>query len=293
MTGIGWIGLGNMGVPMSKNLLKAGYDVVVYNRTKKKAGEVLALGAKWVDTPAEVAKQVSFIFTMIADDDALKAVYFGEEGILSKIEPGKIIIDMSTVSPEASFEVNKTIESNKCKFLRAPVTGGPLNATAGTLGIMCSGDKEAYKKVLDYFKAISKNQFYLGGGEEARYMKLIINMMLANTMQMMAESLVLGKKAGLDWVQMLEVISRSAVASPVVEYKAKAAMKRDFSVMLSTRLMAKDLDLALAIAKKLDVPIPITAMTRQFLASAHAIGMAEKDFSSLILVAEELSGIKE
>lgn len=290
---IGWIGLGNMGQPMSKRLVEAGYQVVVYNRTKDKAAGVVQVGAKLADTPSEAAGAAEVIFTMIADSATLELVCLGPNGIVEGLKPGSIVIDMSTVDPDASLKVNEAVEAKGGKFLRAPVTGSTMLAQAGMIGILCSGDRQAYDQVLEIFKVLGKNQFYLGDGEEARYMKLALNMMIGTSMQMLAESLVFGERAGLDWAQMIEVIAGSVVGSPLVQYKSKPLTERSFAPAFTVKLMEKDFDLALNIAQGLDVALPVTALTRQFLASARANGKGGLDFSSLVLVAEVMAGIKE
>lgn len=290
---IGWIGLGNMGQPMSKRLVEAGYPVTVYNRTKEKAAEVVSAGAKLAESPAAVARASDFVFTMVADSAALEEVSLGPDGLVEGLNPGSVVIDMSTVSPESSLKVNAAVEGKGGKFLRAPVTGSTVLARAGTLGILCSGDRAAYERTLEIFQVLGKNQFYLGAGEESRYMKLALNMMIGTSMQMMAESLVFGKRAGLDWAQMIQVIAGSAVGSPLVQYKAKPVTERNFTPAFTVKLMEKDFDLALNIAKNMDVSLPVTALTRQFLASARSTGKGDLDFAALILVAEEMAGMKE
>ncbi|MBE3580518.1 MAG: NAD(P)-dependent oxidoreductase [Thermoanaerobacteraceae bacterium] len=290
---VGWIGLGNMGKPMSSRLLEAGYPLTVYNRTAEKAKELVSKGAKLASSPKEVAEASEFVFITIADSKALIDVCLGKDGVVEGLKPGSIVIDHSTVSPEASLQVNEAVEAKGCKLLRAPVTGSTVLAAAGTLGILCSGDREAYEKTLELFKILGKNQFYLGGGEESRYMKLALNIMVGTTCQMLAEALVFGERAGLNWGQMLEVIAGSAVGSPLVNYKAKPLANRDYTPAFTTRLMEKDFDLALEIARSMDVSLPITALTRQFLAAARATGKGELDFSSLVLLAEEMAGITQ
>lgn len=289
---VGWIGLGKMGLPMSKNLVKAGYSLTVYNRTKAKTKELADLGASVADSPKEVAQKTDVIFSMTSDDAALKAVMLGDEGIAGGLKQGAIVVDMSTVSPATSAEVNKAVEAKGCKFLRAPVTGSTLLAEAGTLGILCSGDKQAYDKVLDMFKAMGKNQFYLGSADEARYMKLVLNMMIGVSCQMLAESLVFGEKAGLDWAQMLEIIAGSAVGSPLFNYKRGPLTERKFEAVFTSAMMEKDFDLVFDIAKEENLCLPVTALTRQFLAALSAKGMGDKDFSALLLLMEEICGIK-
>ncbi len=293
MAKVGWIGTGNMGVPMSKNLIKAGHEVTVWNRTKEKADPVVEAGGKWADTPAAAANGAEFIFIMVADGKALKNCVFGPNGIVDTLAAGAIVTDMSTVAPAESAECNEKIEAKGAKFLRAPVTGSTILAEAGTIGILASGDKAAYDKALPAcFEKMGKNQFYLGGGEEARTMKLILNMMIGTSMQMLAESLVVGEKVGMDLNQMLEVISGSVVGSPLVNYKVKLVSEGLYTPAFSVDLMKKDFDLADVVAKELNVPTPITSITRQFLSAASSAGYGNKDFSVLIKVLEELSAVK-
>lgn len=291
MAKIGWIGLGNMGVPMSQNLIKAGHEVTVWNRTKAKADDVLAAGAKWADTPKEIAEKCDFIFTMVSDGPTLQSVTLSENGVVAGLSPQKIVIDMSTVSPAESAKVNDAIEAKDCKFLRAPVTGSTVLAVNATLGILASGDKAAYDKTLPLFEAMGKNQFYLGGDEEARVMKLSLNTMIGTSMQMMAEAVVLAEKAGLDVAQVCEVIAGSAVGSPLVGYKTAVITKGEYAPAFSVKLMMKDFDLAFDAAKQYGVAMPVTAVTRQALASAAATGRAEKDFSVLTQVLEGQCGV--
>lgn len=289
---LGWVGLGNMGRPMSKRLLEAGYSLTVYNRTKEKTKEIAAMGAKVAETPAELARECDVVFTMIADSAALEEVTLSENGILSAAKPNSILIDMSTVSPEASAKVAKHAKGKKVRFLRAPVSGSTVMAAAGTLGIMVSGEQEAYEEVVPILKVLGQKIFYLGSGEEARYMKLALNIMVGTTCQMLAEALVFGEKAGLDITKMLEVMNNSAVASPLIGYKTKPLTERNFTPAFTVKLMEKDFDLALSIARDLQIPLPVTSLVRQLLASATATGKGDLDFSSLFLLAEEMAGVK-
>ena len=292
MAKIGWIGLGNMGNPMSKNLLKAGHEVTVWNRTKAKADEVLAAGGKWADTPKELAEKCDFIFTMVSDGPTLQSVTLSENGVVAGLTAHKVVIDMSTVSPEESAKVNDSIEAKECKFLRAPVTGSTVLAQNATLGILASGDKVAYDKVLPLLEAMGKNQFYVGAAEEARVLKLALNVMIGVTSQMMAEAVVLAEKAGLDVAQVCQVMAGSAVGSPLVGYKAALVSSGDYKPAFSVKLMMKDFDLAFAAAKQYDVAMPVTAVTRQYLQAAAASGRGDKDFSVLTQVLEDQCGYK-
>jgi 3-hydroxyisobutyrate dehydrogenase-like beta-hydroxyacid dehydrogenase len=292
MAKVAWIGLGNMGIPMSTNLLKAGHEVSVWNRTKSKADPVVAAGAKWADSPKVAASGAEFIFTMVADGPALKSVILGENGVAGALSGGKIVIDMSTVSPAESAAVNEAIEAKGCKFLRAPVTGSTILATNGTLGILASGDKATYDKALPLFEKMGKNQFYLGSGEQARVMKLSLNLMIGCEMQLEAEAVVLAEKAGLDVKQVCEIIAGSAAGSPLMGYKAALISAGDYKPAFTVKLMMKDFDLAAEAAKQYGVPIPVTALTRNIFQTAASTGRADKDFSVLTQVLEEQAGVK-
>ncbi|MGC7873888.1 NAD(P)-dependent oxidoreductase [Desulfosporosinus sp. SYSU MS00001] len=239
----------------------------------------------------ELAGRSSILFITVTDSAALEEVTMGENGLISGMNPGSIIIDMSTVSPESSMKVNEAIELAESKFLRAPVTGSTAFAASGTLGILSSGDRTSYDSVLKLFQKLGNKQFYLGTGEEAWYMKLVINMMLGTSMQMLAESLALGERVGLDWAQMIEIIAGSAVGSPLINYKVNGLTARNYDA-LNIRLMEKDFHLALNVARNMDVALPISAMTRQLLASARSTGKGDYDISALVLLAEDMSGIR-
>lgn len=292
MAKIGWIGLGNMGTPMSTNLVNAGNEVLVWNRTKSKADEVIAAGAKWADSPKEIAEKCDFIFTMIADGKTLKSVCLDDNGVVAGLTPGKIVIDMSTVAPSESLAVNEAVEAKGCKLLRSPVTGSVIPAKNGALGILSSGDKAAYEKVLPLFECLGKNKFYLGGAEEARVLKLAVNTMVGNTTQLLAEAVVLAEKAGLNVPQVMEVIAGSAVGSIVVNSKVAPITSGDYAPAFNVKLMCKDLDLAVETAKEIGVALPVTTLTRQFYQMAINTGRAEKDYSVLCQILEEQCGIK-
>lgn len=291
MTRIGWIGLGHMGLPMCLRLISGGHTVSVFNRTAAKTVPAVDAGASIADTPAEVSAQSNIVFTMVADADALSDVLTGSDGILASLQPGHILVDMSTISAEQSASFNTLITAKGCRYLRAPVTGSTVFAASGKLGVLCSGDRSAYDEVLPLFELMSVKQYYLGSQEEARTMKLAMNMMVGMTAQMLAESLTFGSRAGLDWQQMLSVFSDSVIASPLVKYKAESLKARSFDAAFSVKLMEKDFNLALSAAQEKNIPLPMTALTKQLLTSARANGRGDQDFSVLVLVMEELAGI--
>ncbi len=289
---IGWIGLGKMGNPMVANLLKAGFPVSVYNRTKAKAQEVLDQGAVYVDSMSELAAGADVVISMISDDPVLKAVSIDAGGAFEGIKSGAVFIDMSTVSPLASAEVAAAAEKKGVKYLRAPVSGSTALATAGTLTILASGPKDAYDDCTEIFDAMGKISFHVGTGEEARYLKLLLNMMVGITSAMVGEALTFGKRGGMDWTQMIDIICNSVVASPLISYKAQALKDRNFSPAFTAAQMAKDFDIALDTARAMDVPMPITSMMRQNLGAMKANGQGELDFFAYLTLLEHMAGLE-
>jgi 3-hydroxyisobutyrate dehydrogenase-like beta-hydroxyacid dehydrogenase len=287
MAKISWIGLGNMGTPMSQNLIKGGHDVTVWNRTRAKAEAIER--ASVADSPKAAAEAGDFVFIMVADGPSLQNVTLGDEGIVSGLSAGKIVVDMSTVSVEESAKVNEAIEAAGGKFIRGPVTGSTVLAASGTLGILASGDKASYDKVLPLFEILGGNQFYLGGGDEARVMKLALNLMIATTMTMEAEAVTLAEKAGLDVQQTCDIIAGSAVGSPLTGYKAKVIGSGDYTAAFSVKLMIKDLKLALAVGDQYGVDLASTKLTKERMELAESKGYGDKDFSVLTKVLEEES----
>lgn len=290
---IGFIGLGNMGQPMATRLIEAGNTLTVYDVAKARVDELVKKGAKAAGSPKEAAAQATVVVSMIPDGSILKTVYLGNDGALAGAKSGTILIDMSTVDPSSSAEVAKAAEAKGLKMLRAPVSGSTVLAAQGKLTVFASGDKAAYEKVLPIFNVLGQKVFNVGTADEARYIKLVLNMMVGTTCQMLAESLAFGEKAGINWNTMLEVIGASVVASPLVAYKIPPLVKRDFKAAFTAGMMAKDFDIALEAGGKIGVPMPVTAVTRQCLGALKATGRGDLDFSALLLLMEELSGIKK
>jgi 3-hydroxyisobutyrate dehydrogenase-like beta-hydroxyacid dehydrogenase len=289
---IGWIGLGKMGIPMSKNLIKAGYALTVYNRTKEKTKELADQGAQVADSPRELAEGVDVVISMISDDPVLAVVSTGPDGAFEGARAGAIYVDMSTVSPGASGRVAEAAEKKRIKYLRAPVSGSTALASAGTLTIFASGPKDAYDTCVDIFGAMGQKSFHVGTGDEARYLKLLLNMMVGITSAMTAEALIFGERGGMDWTQMIDIISNSVVASPLIGYKAQILKDRNFTPAFTADQIAKDFDIALDTGRALTVPMPITSLARQFFGAMKARGKGELDFFGLVTLMEDLAGIK-
>ncbi|MCQ4638282.1 NAD(P)-dependent oxidoreductase [Anaerovorax odorimutans] len=291
MSNIGWIGLGNMGNPMCKNLVKAGHEVTVWNRTKSKAKDVLAMGAAWETSPKAVAQKADYIFIMVSNGAILKKVVLGENGICDGLTEGKIVIDMSTVSPEESLPVNEAVKMKKCRFLRSPVTGSVVPAEKGLLGLLLSGDRTAFEEVEPVLDVLGKNKYWIGAKEEARVMKIALNTMVGNTTQLLAEAVTLAEKAGINVETCMEVISGSAVGNLIVQSKIDAINEGKYEPAFSVKMMLKDFDLALDAAKQYETSLPVTALTRQFYEETVASGRGDEDYAVLVKRLEENVGI--
>jgi len=286
---IGWIGLGKMGDPMSQNLLKAGYQVTVWNRSQEKAKAVVDAGATLVGSIADVAKQCDVVISMISDDPALESV---SAGVFEAAAKGTIYIDMSTVSPVASARVAAAAEKAGVKYLRAPVSGSTALATAATLTIFASGPKDAYEACVDIFNCMGQKAFHVGADEEARHLKLVMNMMVGLTAAMVGEALTFGKKGGIDWSDMIDIVGASVAASPLFGYKSAILKERNFAPAFTIAQIAKDFDIALETAKSNDTAMPLTSIVRQFFGAMKAKGKGELDFFAYVTEMEEMSGIK-
>src|SRR4030042_5732967 len=225
---IGWIGLGKMGIPMSKNLVKKGYSVTVFNRTKEKTKELAAEGAKVADSPKALGGDSDVIISMISDDPVLEEVSIGKNGAFEGAKSGAIYIDMSTCSPVSSAKVAEVATKKGIKYLRAPVSGSTVLATAGTLTIFASGPKDSYDQCVDILSSMGGKVFHVGTGEEARFLKLVMNMMVGLTSAMVAEALTFGEEGGMNWEQVIDLVNASLAPPPFFGYKAAMLTSRNF-----------------------------------------------------------------
>jgi 3-hydroxyisobutyrate dehydrogenase-like beta-hydroxyacid dehydrogenase len=287
---IGVVGLGRMGEPIACRLLDSGHEVTVFNRTASRADGLVERGARRAGSPAEVWESAAACITMIADDDALRTVMLGDDGLLRGGPSGRVVIDMSTVSVEASQAVAEEAEAAGIAYLRAPVSGNPSVVEAGNLTIIVSGDKAAFESLEPTLRDIGPHVFYLGAAEEARVMKLALNLMVAGTAELMAEALVLGEASGLERATMLEVMGTSAVGSPFVKYKTAGLIADDYSATFTSAMMHKDLSLALEAGQAVAVPLPVTALVSRLLQECISRGMGDIDLMALLPRLERESG---
>ncbi|MGD8882335.1 MAG: NAD(P)-dependent oxidoreductase [Desulfobacterales bacterium] len=289
---LGWIGVGKMGTPMSTNLLKAGYKLTVFDIVPAAMKALVDQGANPAESPVEAAGQADIIISMIPDDPVLEEISTGTQGIFQGAKQGMIYIDMSTVSPATSARVSEAAEKKGIQYLRAPVSGSTESAASATLTILASGPREAFDQCRDIFEKLGQKVFYAGPGEQARYLKLLVNMMVGITSAMTAEALTFGKRGGIDWDLMIDIINNSVVASPLIGFKVQLLKERGFAPMFTAAQMAKDFDLALDAGRKTDTPMPLTALTRQLYGAMKATGKGELDYFGMVALMEEMAGIK-
>jgi 3-hydroxyisobutyrate dehydrogenase-like beta-hydroxyacid dehydrogenase len=289
---IGWVGLGKMGAPMAKNILKADYPVTVYNRTREKTKELAALGARVADSPRTLASEVDAVISMIFDDKALEAVSTGPDGVLKGANSGLIFIDMSTVSTVASARIAEAAEEKGVHYLRAPVIGGVIHAETGDLRILASGPKEIFDRCKDILAAMSKTSSYLGSREESRIMKLVLNMQVGIIAAMTAEALTFGEAGGMNWNQMIDIVADSIVSTPMIQFKAQYLKDRKFLPAFTVNQMIKDFDLVLDTGKATNAPMPIASVVRQLLGYMKAQGKGNIDFWQILTLLEGLAGLK-
>jgi 3-hydroxyisobutyrate dehydrogenase len=292
MAKIGFVGLGVMGSGMVKRLLSAGHEVTGYNRTKSKAQPLLECGLKWTDTPRAAAEANDLIFTMVTNTAALQAVTGGADGILAGLGPGKIYIDMSTVSPAASQELARQVEAKGAQMLDAPVSGSAITLEEGKLSIMVGGSRETFEKVQPILQAIGPKATHVGVNGLAAAMKVATNLSLAVQMLAFSEGVLLAEKSGIARATAVEVLFNSVIASPMVKYRGPFVLNMPEEALFDVNMMQKDLLLALEMGRQLDVPLPTTAATNQMLTAARGMGFAKQDFAVLFEVLARMAGKK-
>jgi 3-hydroxyisobutyrate dehydrogenase-like beta-hydroxyacid dehydrogenase len=292
MANLGFVGLGVMGSRMAMRLLAAGHTVTGYNRTKSKAQWLLDAGMKWADSPREAVESSAAVLSMIANNSALRAVTEGKEGILAGLSAGKIYVEMSTVSPAAIRELAKQVAIKGAEMLDAPVSGSSITLEEGKLSFMVGGKREIFEKVLPYLQAIGPKATYVGGHGLAAAMKVATNLSLAVQMLAFSEGLLLAEKSGIARETAAEVLFNSVIASPMVKYRGPFVLKMPDEALFDVNMMQKDLLLALEMGRQLDVPLPTTSITNQFLTAARGMGLAEKDFAILFEVLTRMAGVK-
>jgi 3-hydroxyisobutyrate dehydrogenase-like beta-hydroxyacid dehydrogenase len=277
---VGLIGLGNMGTAFAERLLDGGYDLLVYNRTAAKADPLAARGAAVAGTASDLAERVDVVLTSLPNDEAFESV---AEEVVGSMRPGGVLVDMSTVSPGASARVAGLADEASVDYLRAPVSGNPTVVRAGNLSFIVSGPRETLDRVEPILKAIGPTVQHVGDGEQARIVKLAINLVIGGLAELMAEAMVLAEASDVSRKDILEVMGSSAAGAPFVQYKTEPLLRDDFSATFTTALMEKDIDLILDAAKQAGVELPVAQEMKSLLRATAEAGYADDDFMALFL----------
>ena len=275
---IGWIGLGNMGNPMVKNLLKADYEVTVYNRTKEKEQELIDLGATSAGSPQELIEKCDIVFTMLTNDDAVKEVFHNETGLLSKPEAGKLIINMSTISPETSRYLAEISSKHQINFLEAPVSGSVKPAQDGTLIILAGGNDDDYEKGKPLFEILGKSSLLLGKVGVGSSAKLAINYFLGLNIQGLAETVLFAEKNGVSREDMLTIVNEGACGNGITNIKTPSLLFNQYPAAFALKHLHKDLNLA----KNEGLDSPLFRPLLDSFQKAQDDGMGEEDVMAII-----------
>jgi 3-hydroxyisobutyrate dehydrogenase-like beta-hydroxyacid dehydrogenase len=289
---LGFVGLGIMGGGVARRLLAAGHTVAGYNRSPEKAAPLVELGLIRMETPREVAEAADVVFSMVTDARALEAVTQGSDGILAGLGPGKIYVDMTTGTPEASRALAEQVAVVGARMLDAPVSGSVSTLEEGRLTIMVGGDEDAFAEVEPILLAIGPTVLRIGSNGQALLMKIAINLSLHVQMVAFCEGLLLAEKDGIDREVAVEALLGSVIASPMLKYRGPFVLEMPDEAWFDVNMMQKDMNLALEAGRKLDVPMPMTAASNELLTAARGMGLEAQDFAVVYEVLAQLAGLR-
>ncbi|MCU1314526.1 MAG: NAD(P)-dependent oxidoreductase [Acidobacteriaceae bacterium] len=292
MANLGFIGLGVMGGQMVARLLDKGHTVTGYNRTQSKAQWLVQKGMKLVSTPREVAEAADITFAMVTNSAALKGVAEGPDGLLAGISAGKIFVDISTLTPDYSREMAEKVRAKGADMVDAPVSGSVITLQEGKLSVMVGGRAETFERIKPILLELGPKVTHVGGNGLALSMKIAANLSLAVQMLAFSEGVLLAEKSGITREVAVDVLINSAIASPMIKYRGPFVLEQPEEAWFDVNMMQKDMLLALELGRKLDVPLPTTAVTNEFLTAARAMNWAKYDFAVIFDVLAKLSGIE-
>lgn len=290
-TKIGWIGTGVMGVSMAGHLLDQGYALFIHNRTKSKAQPLIDSGAQWCTSPGEVAAATNAIFTIVGFPRDVREVYFEADGILPNVVGGSLVIDMTTTMPALAQEIHAAARDKSVGSIDAPVSGGDVGAKNGTLSVMVGGDKADVESIMPLLEIMGKNIIYNGSAGAGQHTKMCNQITIAGTMIGVCESLIYGQKAGLDLTTMLSAISGGAAGCWTLNNLAPRSVKRNFDPGFYVEHFVKDMEIALAEARRMNLSLPGLALVHQLYKAVEAQGHGKKGTHALTLALEHLNGI--
>jgi 3-hydroxyisobutyrate dehydrogenase-like beta-hydroxyacid dehydrogenase len=293
MANLGFVGLGVMGGEMVSRLLDKGHTVTGYNRTRAKAERLIKKGMKWGDSPRAVCAAADVTFSMVTNEKALGAVMDGPDGILNAVAAGKFLIDMSTVSPGYSRTVVAKVREKGADMIDAPVSGSVITLQEGRLSVMVGGRRETFDRLKPILDDIGPKVTYVGDNGLALSMKIATNLSLAVQMMAFCEGVLLAEKSGIKREVAVDVLVNSAIASPMIKYRGPFVLTMPEEAWFDVNMMQKDMMLALDMGRALDVPLPTTAISNEFLTAARGMGFAKQDFAVVFDVLAKMSGVKK
>ena len=292
MAKLGYVGLGVMGGEMAARLIEKGHTVTGYNRTRSKAEWLVKKGMHWANSPREVVEASDVTFSMVTANAALMAVAHGEDGLLAGITPGKILCDISTVSPPVSRKLAEEVRGKGGDLMDTPVSGSVITLQQGKLSVMAGGRKDTFDKVKSILEDIGPKVTHVGDNGLALTLKIASNLSLAVQMMAFSEGILLAEKSGVKREVAVEVLTHSAIASPMVIYRGPFVVKLPDEAWFDVNMMQKDMMLALEMGRALDVPLPTTAISNEFLTAARGMGLAKEDFAVMFDVLASMCGVK-
>jgi 3-hydroxyisobutyrate dehydrogenase-like beta-hydroxyacid dehydrogenase len=292
MAKLGFIGLGVMGSQMVSRLLAKGHTVTGYNRTRAKAQWLVEKGMQWGDSPRAVASASDYTFAMVTNSDAIRAVAEGPDGLLAGLGAGKIFIDMSTISPAVSRELAAKVRALGADMVDSPVSGSVVTLQEGKLSVMVGGREETFDKIKPLLLDLGPKVTHVGDNGLALSMKIAVNLSLAVQMMAFSEGVLLAEKSGIAREVAVDVLTHSAVASPMIQYRGPFVLQQPDQAWFDVNMMQKDMQLAMDLGRQLEVPLPTTAASNEFLSAARGMGWSKYDFACVFDVLAAMAGVK-
>ncbi len=292
MANIGFIGLGTMGGRIANRLLARGHAVTGYNRTRAKAESLAASGLRLADSPRDVARAADVTFVMVSNSSAVEAVANGPDGFVGGLDPGKLVVDMSTISPAVSRMIAERVRRRGAEMLDVPVSGSVATLEQGRLSMMAGGKREAFERVEPLLKDIGPTVTYVGGNGLAVSMKIAANISVGVQMLAFAEGILLAEKSGIPRATAVDVLTHSAVASPMLQYRGPFVVKMPDEAWFTVNMMQKDLLLALEMGRQLEVALPSAAASNEWFTAARAMKLGESDMAAVFQALARTSGVE-
>ena len=293
MANLGFVGLGVMGSRVADRLLAAGHSVTGYNRTQAKAQWLIDKGLKWAESPREVAAAAEITFSMVSNSQALEDIAYGPPGVIAGLTAGKLWVDMSTVSPSVNRSLTARAREKGADMLDSPVSGSVITLEQGKLTMMVGGRKESFERVKPILLEIGPKATHVGDNGLALVMKIATNLSLTAQMLAFSEGVLLAQKSGIPREIAVDVLTHSAIASPMVQYRGPFVLQMPEEAWFDVNMMQKDLVLALELGRQLDVPLPTTSLTNEYLSAARGMGLAKRDFAVMFEVLARMSGVSQ